>query len=586
MIGSLKAMQDAQFKERVVTAALQELKSHGRVNWTSFTAQWGVSRASVEYRWIPLYQEIGTRGLMNGKSSGRKPRIQLSEASANYLRMLYVKSNRERGRGSMTAAARYAARTDDPANPLTPQERRAILNCGRSKHNLSVSIRRAMRGADALTADYRDPRTMQLGGAYAPGTIRMTVDAETGEARRLHAGERWVGDDGSVNFCVCVPWPWGGDPCSDRYGVRVGRYQLLAVLDVRGDRCMAWSYTMRDRDSYRAEDICALYDHAFRGCGYIPAEMVSEGGSWQSRRVLEFLRMAGITMISAKGRPHQKVIEPWFGRIWTALSMRTQGQIGRYRGEMKRENDLLMKARAGSIDPRRVFPTLEGAMNSIEWAVQYENHDIHHSKEYGDWTAEDDYQRSIAEHPRPAYSLDLGYLALRERVQVTVRRFGMVAVSAESPLGFSRKYHFSCPDLIGFNRARVWVHFDPMASPVQATITLAEPFEDHPAGTLVADSVPCLNSAAEMIRDEVGIWRINWSDGVGESIRVKKLSRLAVRRELRALSLDGNRLAAISEISAPEGITKQLGIAAAAAAEAKEDAELPAIMSRMELAAS
>ena len=152
MTGSLKAMQDARFKEQVVQAALCELKSNGRIHWPAFTAQWGVSRASVEYRWLPLYQEIGQRGLIAGKSTGRRPRIQLSAASAAYLRMLYVKSNRERGRGSMTAAARYAARTNDPENPLTQAERAAILNCGRSKHNLSVSIRRSMRGADAFTS--------------------------------------------------------------------------------------------------------------------------------------------------------------------------------------------------------------------------------------------------------------------------------------------------------------------------------------------------------------------------------------------------------------------------------------------------
>ena len=550
--------------------------------------QCGLSRSSA-WRWLNLRQmadEGFHRALVRGKSTGRKPRIQLSEASAQYLRKMLVKSNLQTGRGSMTSAARYAARTHDPENPLTDAERTAILNCGRSKHNLSVSVRRAMRGADGVVADYRDPRTMMLGGAYAPGTIRMTTDESTGEPRRLHAGERWCGDDGSVNFCVCVPWPWGGDPCSDRWGVRVGRYQLLPLVDVRGDRCMAWSYTMRGKDSYRADDVVALYDHAFRSCGYYPKEMVSEGGVWQSRRVLEFLRQAGVEVVDAKGRPHQKVIEPWFGRLWTALSMRTDGQIGRYRGEMRRENELLSKCQSGSIDPRRVFPGLEGAMNSIEWAIHYVNSDRAQSAEYGTWIPEEDHARSIAEHPRPAYTLDLGYLAARVREQVTVRRFGMVSVTAESPLGFARKYHFSSSDLIAFNRAKVWVHFDPMATPVQATITLADPFEDHPAGIVTASAVPCLNSAAEMIRDEVGIWRINWSDGIGESIRVKKLSRLAVRRELRALSLDGKRLSAITEISAPEGITKQLGIAAAAEQEAREEADTPHIMSRLELVAS
>ena len=586
MVGTQKDLTDARFRERVVLAARDEMKRTGGVNWSAFTATWGVSRASVEYRWLPIYEELGLRGLMAGKSTGRKPRIKLSDASAIYLRRLYVKSNRATGRGSMTSAARYAARTHDADNPLTAEERQAILACGRSKHNLSVSIRRAMRGATALTAEYRDPRTMALGGAYAPGTIRMTVDPETGASRRLHAGERWCGDDGSINLVVCVPWPWGGDACSDRYGVRVGRYQLIPILDVRNDKCVAWSYTMRSKDSFRGDDLVAIYDHAFHHCGYAPKEMVSEGGAFQSRRVVEYLRQAGVEVIDAKGRPHQKVIEPWFGRLWTQLSLRTGGQIGRYRGEMKRETDLFMKARAGSIDPRRCFPSLEEAMNAVEWAIQYLNGERVESPEYGVWIPDHDYAESLAAHPRPAYTLDLGYLGLRERARVKVCRFDSVAAMAESPLGTRHRYKFASPELLEFNGAWVWLHFDPMAVPVQATITLADRFEDHPAGVMIARHVPCLNSAPEMIRDAAGIWSVGWSDGVAATIRAKKLAHLAVRRELRALSLDGNRVAAISEISAPDGITKQLGIAAAAEQAAREEADVPQIMSRLEMVAS
>ena len=536
-----------------------------------------------------LAEESGNpRLLLPGKSTGRRAKVELSEASVNYLRKLYVKSNRCTGRGSMTSAARYAARTHDAENPLTETERAGILDCGGSKHNLTTAVRRAMRGTDALVADYRDKRTRQLGGTFAPGTVRMTLDEQTGLQRRVHAGERWCGDDGSVNFIVCVPWPWGGDPCSDRYGVRVGRYQLLPLLDVREDRCVAWQYTMRSKDSYRADDIVALYDGAFRMCGYAPAEMVSEGGSWQSLRVLEFLRAAGVRVIDAKGRPHQKVIEPWFGKLWSQLSLRTSGQIGRYRGEMRRENELLSKCQSGAMDPRRCFPSLEEAMNAIEWAIPYLNGDQSESKEYGTCIPDQEYALSLAEHPRAAYTLDLGHLALRVRKDVKVRRFGQVAVTADSPLGFPRRYHFSAPELMTFNRARVWVHFDPMATPVVATITLAEDFEDHKAGVVLARRLHCLNSAPEVIRDDAGVWSVSFSNGVYQAQTAKRLSRLAVRRELRALSLDGSRISATSEISAPEGVTKQLGIAATAEAEAEKETteNLPHIMSRMELAAS
>jgi hypothetical protein len=190
--------------------------------------------------------------------------------------------------------------------------------------------------------------------------------------------------------------------------------------------------------------------------------------------------------------------------------------------------------------------------------------------------------------------LDLGYLGLRVRAEVSVRRYGMVAATADSPLGFPRKYHFSSPDLAAFNRARVWLHFDPMSSPVEAVVTLRDRFEDTPAGTVIARRVPCLNAAAEMVRDDAGIWGIRFADGVGNTIKARRLARLAVRRELRALSLDGARIAAISQISAPDVDINELGIgtvetATAAADEALATAEekrTPRIMSRLELVAS
>lgn len=588
--------------EGELTAMRKRLELIGRVikareNGLSLTdiasATWlsAPSLSRLLAAWKMAEESGNPRLLLPGKSSGRPSRIRLSEASAAYLRKQYVKSNHQTGLGSMTAAARYAATNKKDDNPLTPDERRAILDCGSSKHRLPVSVRRAMRGADAVVADYRDPRTRQLGGLYAPGTVRMTEDEETGELRRVYAGERWCGDDGSVNFCVCVPWPWGGDPCSDRFGVRVGRYQLLAVVDVASDKCLAWQYTMRDRDSYRSEDVVALYESALRFCGYKPRYMVSEGGAWQALRTLEFLARAGIEMIDVKGRPHQKVIEPWFGRMWTALSMRTEGQIGRYRGEMRRETELMQRCRSGTVDPRRVFPSLAEAMNAIEWCVGYVNADLSHSKIYGTRIPNTYHAAGLAEHPRAAYSDDLGFLSMRVREKRVVRRFGMVGVSAESPLGFERVYHFGGEELIPFNRAKIWVHFDPMAPHVDATITLAEDFQDHRAGLIVARNMPCLNAAPEMVRDDAGIWGIRFSDGVGATMRAKKMSRLAVRREMRAIALDGNRMASVSQASAPDVHVESIGIGTVEqATQAAEDAvdrnALPKILSRAAMVAS
>lgn len=127
----------------------------------------------------------------------------------------------------------------------------------------------------------------------------------------------------------------------------------------------------------------------------------------------------------------------------------------------------------------------------------------------------------------------------------------MVGATALSPLGFPRPYAFGGESLVEWDGARVWVHFDPFEAPVRAAVTLAEPYRDTPAGTILARGLPCLNAAAEVLRDEAGAWQVRWADGLAEAAAAKRLANSAVRRELRALGLDGKRVAAESEVSAP-----------------------------------
>ena len=39
-------------------------------------------------------------------------------------------------------------------------------------------------------------------------------------------------------------------------------------------------------------------------------------------RTKDFLAASGVQLISAKGRPNQKLVEGWFNRLWTVLSWR------------------------------------------------------------------------------------------------------------------------------------------------------------------------------------------------------------------------------------------------------------------------
>ena len=531
----------------------------------------GVSLSSF-LRWSAAFDRGGLSALANGKSTGRPPLVTVTPQEAASLRRRYVRSNLREGAGSMSLAARHYAL--DPASDCGPDLRAAILRPRASKHSLPVEVRRAVRATDAAVAAYRDPDDARLNGVYAPGSLRMVRDDGTGLAcqaplRRLRPGERQSWDDASINFCVVVPWPWGGDACSERYGVRVGRFQLLAGIDDATDFCVGYSFIIRDRSSYRAEDVVSAISRSWRD-SYTPESIVLEGGAWQAARTKEFIAASGARPIDAKGRPHSKLIENYWNRLWTVLSLETEGQIGRYRGEMQRETDLLMRCQAGSLDPRRAFPSLEQALGAIDRGIIFLNHDKVESKEYGLWIPAEAHAAGMAARaaegkPLARLSAAVAHLAWPVREQRKVLK-GMVRVRTETPLGFARPYHFAADELQEFCGALVNVYFDPFASPLRAVCTLAAPFHDHPIGTQICASVPCIDSAPELYHADAGVWQVAFGDGVAAAQRVKKASAAAVRREHRMIGIDGRKVKSwVSEIHAAEAAGDVLGIGQPAA---------------------
>jgi hypothetical protein len=141
----------------------------------------------------------------------------------------------------------------------------------------------------------------------------------------------------------------------------------------------------------------------------------------------------------------------------------------------------------------------------------------------------------------------------------------MVGATALSPLGFPRPYVFGGDALLPWNVARAWLHFDPFVAPVAATVTLAAPFRDTPAGTVISRCVPCLNAAPHVIRDEAGLYQVRFADGLAAATQAKRLATAVVRRELRALGLDGRRVAAEASVSAPDWAERQAAIGTPAA---------------------
>lgn len=521
----------------------------------------GISRATFR-RWAARLDAGLT--LDDGKSSGRPSLASgLTDDEAAELRRRYVKSNLRDGAGSMTYAARSAAR--DPDSCLRPETRAAILAPRSSKHKIPVAIRRAVRASDAAVRFYRNPDDQRLGGVATRGYLRMALDEATGQMRRLLAGERQSWDNASVNFPVAVPWPWGGDKCSDRWGCRVARFQLLLGIDDATDHCVGWSYVCRMQDSYRAEDVVRTVSHAWR-TGYVPDSVVFEGGAWQAARTLRFLDLAGVRLVSAKGRPRQKLIENYIGRLWTPLSEFGGPSIGRFRGEMKRESDELMRCQRGAQDPRLVFCSLETALDAIQRGIDYIEAEQVESAEYGRWVPAQAHAEQIAMkaglRTMPA---DIAWLAAPEVHERKIRHHGMVAAKAVSPLGHARTYVFASDAAQAFEGAAVRIWFDPHESPVSACIELAQPFRDTPAGTIIERHALAVNAAPEVIRDEAaGRWVVRFGGGIDSAAMMRRASVAAVRRELRGVGLDGRRLAGVSEVRAAGAVSTAAGIVPAA----------------------
>jgi len=484
---------------------------------------------------------------------GRPPEVVPTEAEARGLLSAYLKTNLTRDRGSMTTAARLFAQSD----ACSPELREAILRehgpKRASKHQLPRTVKRAMQAAPALVAYSRNPRAADVMLGHARGTLRR----HWSEDRRLFAGERMSSDDGSINFMVCVPWPWGGCRCSDKFGVKVGRFQLLATNDDASDFVPSWTYTIRASQAYRAEDVCAALGRLWRDVAR-PDVAVLERGVWESARVTALFAAAGVN-IHRSYAPRQKLIEGVFNRLWTILSA-MPGQIGRYRGEMERENKLLAAAQAGTLDPRTAFVELPVAVAAIEQAIAFHNQTPIESKHYGKWTPETRWREDLAAHPRPRLDASLAYLWAPEVRTWTVRR-ACVGGMVEQPLGVSLPSHWWAPELLDVEGRKVTVHFDPWETHAPATITLTEdwPVKGWKAGRVIATGVPCLEDLPSISRDAANAIAITGDGDISGALHRAKTMRATLRsivlREYRATAADGTRARRETEVRAPDATT-------------------------------
>jgi hypothetical protein len=527
---------DEAMKRKTAVEAVRAAVAAG-ANVRSACVLAGISEQAYE-RWSVRFTDAGLDGLGDLKRSGRPSKCELTVTEADYLRSLYLKSNLRSGAGSMTLAARMAAK--DPSSPLLPETRKAILDVN-YKHALPQEIKRALRLGSAVFKRYRDPKSGQNDGIYTPGWLRMADDG----TRRLVPGERQVWDDASVNVGVVVPWQRGGDKCSEKYGCRVARFQLLLGIDCATDFCVGYSYVMRNNDAYNASDVCAAFEKVWRMNGYAPDEMVLEGGAWQANRTLDLMAAAGVKVISAKGRPNQKLVEGWFNRLWTVMSIKLPtGQVGRFRGEMKTETAEWIACREGRMDPREHFPTITEFLRDLDDCIRYLNEEKMESRIYGSWVPADAYaeRRAVAETSCPyGHRLEssIRQYALPVREVRTIRRGGLIEVSADCPFGWKEPYLFAMKEGYMFDGAKALVAFDPMDIQAGAIVELAERFQEWPKGHLIDEAAGCISAAPMIWHAADGAWTAGTLDAREDARLIKRGSRALIGAKAAAFDERG-----------------------------------------------
>jgi hypothetical protein len=481
---------------------------------------------------------------------GRPPVQDWSEVTAQIIREVYLRTNLATDCGSMSHAVRRVVfdakmgEVEIPAGDLAALDREMA-----SKHYIPLSLKRQLMISKQVIRHHRDPRNAALSGPYVPGGTRLTQDG----SRRLWAGERRSYDDGSQNSVIWYPWPYGGDRCSDTYGVRLGRGQWLVAHDDATGLVTSWTFTLRPRDSYRGPDGRGQMFRDARDAG-APDEVVAEGGIWQDNASLAFYQAAGMAVIDARGRPHLKLIEGWWSRAWTFLSAELRGQIGRYRGEYRRESELVERCRAGREDPRRHFPSLPELLTAFERCVAFHNQDRIESPEYGKWVPIERWEQDQARRPRREIAPELALFAAPERHELTVRRGGMVEAHVTCPLGIRLPYSFAHEALLPFEGAKVRVLFDPYEPLVEAAIVAARTGPQARKGDLLCVAA-CLTPPPAPVASEG--WEIARDpSALPAAVAMKKAIGDVVRTEYRALGRGGRARVVLSERRGPEGVQR------------------------------
>lgn len=528
----IRAGEIALYREGVLQAVARDEAAGLSQNQAS--KRWGVSSATVG-RWKKLYASGGRDALMpRWENSGRKPLAELDDTEKRIAQTLYLQT------GSTTLALRKLA-----AHPECREETaNVILTRRRSKHTVTPTLRAQVTMSPDVLEFYRSPKQARF--SFLNPRDLSYIDA-TGERRQLMPGDLFERDDMSNNFLVWVPWPQGGDPCSDRYGVRIARGQLLVCMDVASQHIVSWTFLIRLLDSYRADDIWQWVGRDYLNIGQPRIGERWERGTWQSKKLRgddapiapghtdEKIRVGGLGALGVRmivsQSPTTKTIERRFNFLQSCMAD-IPFQIGRERGQMERETKVWTACRLGHRDPRDYALPHSAATQAIEGAAAFCNHEPVEGTVYSGIPAEV-WAQGIAAAPLVTTDPDRLHLFARDRRTITASKAHLM-VRYTSPEGDRSAWHFHHPDLRRYEGRKFDLYFDRYQPAAGGTLVHAD---GHQAGQRLGhaelvEGCPqfALNVPGSIVSDPDGIRR-------------RKAAAAAVRAEYRATDAHGLRWA-------------------------------------------
>lgn len=383
---------------------------------------------------------------------GRPREVELSAAQGRRLAKIYLATNRTRKEGSKEAA--WVLFCEESGQFLHTVAHHRLVG------SLPTAAQEWMRRAKGLVTPARGgSKALRLAGPYQQGGMRT----HWLENRRLRAGESYSVDDLTRNVAVWIPWPHGGCPCSEKYGVRLGRWQTLVVCDDATFAIPAVSSVFRYAASYQGSDAASIIYQTECNVGMAGFEAgesrwIVEGGVWQSKAALAALNGR---FHSAKGRPMQKLIERWFGAVQT-LDAVWNRDLGRQRGEILENNQLWIDCRAGRKDPREHFASFQEGQESLLHAIRYMNEREVRSDLYGRWVPQQRWENDVQANPLVTRSAADAWVMMPERRPLKVNRLGMLACKVIMEDGVKRSLVWNAPFLYEWLGRTVELYFDPL----------------------------------------------------------------------------------------------------------------------------